>query len=152
MWFVLTLLPAERDIKVYRIAPVITDINDTWKGFGISDSAMLEQAYAEKIQLSDADIKLGKDLWRAYVSGDFDTLKTLSFTVSPTFKFLPEVCKAHIDRFTDGNQLNRPDRVLMELIDNTSGEFMEVFTDFSEREGIYGFGDLQVKAMYDRLI
>lgn len=152
MWFVMTLLPADRDIKVYRIAPVTTDINDTWKGFGISDAAMLERAYTNRIQLSVDDIKLGQDLWNVYSVSDFDKMKTLSFAASPAFKFLPEVCKAHIDRFTKENQLNRPERVLMELIDNSSGEFPEVFSAFNEREGIYGFGDLQVRAMYDRLI
>ncbi len=115
------------------------------------DATMLEQAYAEKIQLSDTDIKLGNDLWKAYAASDFDALKKLSFADSPTFKFLPEVCKAHIDRYAEENQLNRPERVLMELIDNSIGEFLEVFTVFIEREGIYGFGDLQVRIMYDRL-
>lgn len=152
MWFVMTLLPTDWEIKVYRVAPVITDINDTWKGFGISDAAMLEQAYTDRIQLSVEDIKLGQDLWNAYFASDFDKMKTLSFAASPAFKFLPEVCKAHIDRYAGENQLNRPQRVLRELIDNSSSEFTEVFTAFSEREGIYGFGDLQVRAMYDRLM
>ena len=71
---------------------------------------------------------------------------------SKAFKFLSEVCKAHIERFPEENQLSRPERVLLELIDQSNGDFAEVFAAFSEREGIYGFGDLQVKAMYDRLI
>lgn len=54
--------------------------------------------------------------------------------------------------FTGGEQLNRPERVVKEMIDNTSSEFADVFSAFSEKEGIYGFGDLQVRAMYDRLI
>ena len=152
MWFVMTLLPTDREIKVYRAAPVITDINDTWKGFGISDSAMLEQAYAEKIQLSDADIKLGISLWKAFSTNDFELMISLSNTDSRTFRFLPEVCQAHIERFPESNVLNRPERVITELINNTSGEFKDVFSAFSAREGIYGFGDLQVRSMYDRLM
>jgi hypothetical protein len=152
MWFVMTLLPAVSDIKVYRVAPVITDSNDTWKGFGISDAAMLERAYAEKIRLTDADVKLGMSLWKAFSTNDFDQLKSLSSTDSQTFRFLPEVCKAHIERFPEGTGLNRPERVITELINNTSGEFNDVFSAFSAREGIYGFGDLQVKSIYDRLM
>ena len=151
MWFVMTLLPTDPEIKVYRVAPVITDIKDTWKGFGISDSAMLQQAFAERQLLSADDLKLGKDLWKAYSVSDFNTLKTLSVTPSKVFNYLPEVCQAHIDRFTDGNQLNRPELVVKEMIAQTSGNFAELFSAFSAREGIYGFGDLQVKAMYDRL-
>jgi hypothetical protein len=29
-------------------------------------------------------------------------------------------------------------------------EFYEVFQVFSEKEGIYGFGDLQVKSIFER--
>jgi len=79
-------------------------------------------------------------------------LKDRAAAESKAFKFLPEVCKAHIERFPEGNQMSRPQRVLMELIDQSNGNFAEVFSAFSEREGIYGFGDLQVKAMYDKLI
>ncbi len=152
MWFVMTLLPTDPEIKVYRVAPVITDSNDTWKGFGISDAAMLEQAYAEKIQLSDADIKLGISLWKALSTNDFDKMKSLSYTDSQTFKFLTEVCQAHVARFPEGNVLNRPERVVKEMINHVNGEFAEVFSAFSAREGIYGFSDLQVRTMYDRLV
>jgi hypothetical protein len=31
-------------------------------------------------------------------------------------------------------------------------EFYEVFQEFSEKAGIYGFGDLQVKSIYERQI
>lgn len=152
MWFVMTLLPTDQEIKVYRVAPVITDIKDTWKGFGISDSAMLQQAYAERQLLSADDLKLGMDLWKAYSARNFDLLKALSHTPSKAFNYLPEVCQAHMDRFTDGDQLNRPERLVKEMIDHTSGDFVDVFSAFSNREGIYGFGDLQVKAMFDKLI
>jgi hypothetical protein len=131
---------------------VIRDSNDTWKGFGISDAAMLEQAYTERVMMSVDELNLGRDLWRAYSSMDFDTLQKLSHYPSTTFKFLPEVCQAHVERFTDGDQLNRPERLIKDIIDHTSRDFIEVFTAFSVREGIYGFGDLQVRAMYDKLI
>jgi hypothetical protein len=150
MWFVMTLLST--DIKVCRVSPVIKDSQDTWKGFGISDTAMLEQAYTERVLMSGDDMKLGRDLWKAYSAMDFESLQELSHQQSNSFKFLPEVCQAHIDRFTDGDRLNRPERVIMELINQTSGEFIEVYSAFSVREGIYGFGDLQVRTMYDRLI
>ena len=152
MWFVMSLL-YQHGIKrnISRVFPVVRDANDVWKGFGIADAAMLEQAFAQRMLLKDDDLKLGNDLWKAYCAHDFDALKELATSGSKAFKFLPEVCKAHIERFPEGNQMSRPQRVLMELIDQSNGEFAEVFSAFSEREGIYGFGDLQVRIMYDRL-
>lgn len=152
MWFVMSLLyqdGVKRNIS--RVFPVVHDANDVWKGFGIADAAMLEQAYAQRVLLTENDLKLGNDLWSAYSTYDLDTLKALSTIESDAFLFLPEVCKAHIERFPEGNQLSRPERVLLELIDQSNGDFAEVFAAFSEREGIYGFGDLQVRIMYDRL-
>ena len=152
MWFVMSLLYKD-GIKrnISRVFPVVHDANDVWKGFGVADATMLEQAFAHRIILKDDDLKLGNDLWKAYCAHDFDALKELATSGSKAFKFLPEVCKAHIERFPEGNQWSRPERVLLELIDQSNGDFAEVFAAFSEREGIYGFGDLQVRIMYDRL-
>ena len=152
MWFVMSLLHKD-GIKrnISRVFPVVHDTNDVWKGFGVADAAMLEQAFAQRVILTDDDLKLGNDLWKAYCAHDFNALKELAASESKAFKFLPEVCKAHIERFPEGNQLSRPERVLLELIDQSNGDFAEVFAAFSEREGIYGFGDLQVRIMYDRL-
>ncbi len=154
MWFVMSLLYKD-GIKrnISRAFPVVRDANDVWKGFGIADAAMLEQAFAQRVILTDDDLRLGNDLWKAYCAHDFNALKELAASESKAFKFLPEVCKAHIERFPEEeNQLNRPERVLVELIVQSNGDFAEVFAAFSQREGIYGFGDLQVRAMYDKLI
>jgi len=154
MWFVMSLLYQD-GIKrnISRVFPMIHDAGDTWKGFGVADAAMLEQAFTQRMLLKDDDLKLGNDLWKAYCAHDFDALKELAAAESKAFKFLPEVCKAHIERFPEEeNQMSRPERVLLELIDLSNGDFAEVFTAFSDREGIYGFGDLQVKTIYDHLI
>lgn len=44
-------------------------------------------------------------------------------------------------------------QALQQIIDELgTEEFTLVFREFCKREGIYGFGDLQVKRLYDELL
>jgi hypothetical protein len=152
MWFVLSMLAKRPTIKIYRILPLIKKKADTWKGFGIANAENLEQAYHSKIQLTAKDIDLGNNLWIAYQHGNTDQLQALSTTQSKCFEYLAEVCQAHIDRYPADKTLGRPDKVIKTIIETGLTAFEEVFLEFSEQEGIYGFGDLQVKTIYNRLI
>lgn len=150
MWFVLSLLKGQTQNKISRVFPIIDNNNDLWKGFGISDAQMLEQAYNSKIQFTDEDISLADNLWDAYKISDFKKLKELSRQHSQCFQYLNEVCQAHIDRFPTDNAMGRPDKTVKEIIENKSKDFQVVFSEFSAQQGIYGFGDLQLKHIYDR--
>lgn len=151
MWFIISLLVAQPTLKVFRIFPKINKLSDTWKGFGIATTETLEHAFQEKVLFQTSDIILGNNLWTAYKNHDFEKLTELSKIPSNCFQNLAEVCQSHIDRFPDNNSLGRPERVIKEIIDTKSADFEVVFAEFSNKEGIYGFGDLQVKSMLDRL-
>ncbi|MBK9331301.1 MAG: DUF1835 domain-containing protein [Ignavibacteria bacterium] len=152
MWFIISLLAVNPTHKIFRVFPVIENNDDIWKGFGNADIEKLEQAYNSKIQFGPEDIELGKNLWTAYKNSDLVKLKELSKTKSSCFKYLEEVCQAHIDRFPIDKSSGRPEKTIKEIIENTSGEFESVFSEFNRREGIYGLGDLQIKKIYDRLL
>lgn len=68
------------------------------------------------------------------------------------FPYLKEVCQAHIDRFSATNGKGRPERVVEELVEKHRDNFPAVFKAFFKREGIYGFGDAQVKKIYDKVL
>jgi hypothetical protein len=150
MWFVISILANQPALKIFRIFPVIENKADLWKGFGIASSEKLEQAFNSKIQFTPGNIELGKSLWTAFQKGDLNQLGKLSKSKSDCFEYLEEVCQAHIDRFPPDKSLGRPDKVIKEIIETTSKEFQTVFSEFSNREGIYGFGDLQIKNIYNR--
>ena len=152
MWFVLSLLSKYPTFKVFRVFPIITNKADIWKGFAESTPEALEQAYHSKIQFSPDDINLGKNLWSAYQNNDLDKLIALAKTPSDCLEYLEEVCQAHSDRFPLDQSLGRPEKVVLEILKTQSKDFQLVFTEFVKREGIYGFGDIQIKSMYDRLI
>jgi len=151
MWFVLSLLAENTSLQIYRVFPQILDPYEQWKGFGMSDASMLEDAYSAKVVFTPQDITLGTELWKAFQDNKFDVLLKLSKTHSHCFQYLEEVCKAHMERFLADGSLGRPERVLKEIMETKSRHFPEVFAEFSIQEGIYGFGDLQLKALYDKV-
>lgn len=151
MWFMLSLLSKQSKLRLFRVFPVIENDIDIWKGFGVATSEILEKAYAIKVAFQAQDIELGVNLWEAYQSQDFVKLKELSKQNSDCFQYLEEVCQAHIDRFPQDDSLSRPESVIKEIIETQSKDFQKVFAEFSAREGIYGFGDLQVKEVFERL-
>lgn len=150
MWFVISILANNSTLNIFRIFPKTESKADTWKGFGIANAEQLERAYFSKVQFKPKDIELGKYLWMAYQNSDLNGLKKLSKENSDCFEYLEEVVQAQIDRFPTGEAMSRPDKVVKAIIDNTSTEFQVVFSMFSDREGVYGFGDLQLKSIYDR--
>ena len=147
MWFMLTLLSKQVRLKLYRVFPIIAKKADEWKGFGNATSKKLEQAFASKIPFKPKDFDLGLNLWNAYQNGDLKKLKELSKEQSDCFNYLEEVCQAHIERFPLGNSLGRPEKVLKEIMKTKPNDFYSIFTKFSEQEGIYGFGDSQIKRL-----
>lgn len=150
MWFIISILAGNPTLKMYRVFPIIEKESDIWKGFGMANAANLEQAYSARIKFKAADIQLGENLWNAYKHNDLETLHRLAAYQSDCFEFLEEVCKAHIERFPRGNALGRPQKAIKEIIESKSNDFEAVFSAFLDKEGVYGFGDLQVKNIYDK--
>lgn len=152
MWYVLSLLEGRSGLTLYRIFPTIHYPVDQWKGFGISTHHMLEHAYASKVQFKPSDLQVGKKLWEAYLQADFEHLLEVAQSHSNCFQHLEEVCQAHCDRFPVDHSLGRPERMIKEIMKTKTLDFHEVFSEFTNRAGVYGFGDLQVKRIYDQQI
>jgi hypothetical protein len=130
------------------------DRNDKqfWNGFGPANSSQLQVCFADRIILSDADLQLGQQLWTGYKSNDLEELIRLAENQSPAFPYLQEVVKANVERFSKDGTEGRPERVLAEITKNISTDFHQVFKEFWKRESIYGFGDTQLKKLYDKVM
>jgi hypothetical protein len=155
MWFVISIinnLPIRK--KVYAVYTSYLDRTDKqfWNGFGRANSGELTICFANRIPLNDADLQVGRDLWTAYKSSNLRELSRLADNQSPAFPYIQEVVKAHIDRFPEDGAKGRPERVIEEIIQNGSEEFHKVFREFWNRESIYGFGDTQLKHLYDKVM
>jgi hypothetical protein len=138
MWFCLSLL-RQTKASVYRVAPVVRPEADVWKGFGKLSAEDLKKCFAARIKFTGDDIQLGAELWKAYQNADYEKLERLSAAESKCFPRLKEVCRAEIEKGF------RPQKVLREIIAGGTNDFAEIFPEFSNRAGVYGFGDAQVK-------
>lgn len=155
MWFVLSIidnLPISK--KVFAVYTVNLDKTSQhfWNGFGQANSNDLNNCFAKKIPFSMDDVKLGHSLWDAYKSANLETLTELSKVPSKAFPFLQEVIKAHVDRFPIDGTKGRPEKVIEEITKYISNDFQIVFKEFWKRESIYGFGDTQLKNLYDSVM
>jgi hypothetical protein len=143
MWFIINhLFELGLTKNLYRIFPKI--LYDRWGDYGRHTPDDFKELYVNRVHFPDNDIQLGRNLWNAYANADLHTLKQLSATPVNCFHDLAEVVQAHIDRFA---QPGRPEKVLQEIMASGKKDFKDIFSEFCKREGIYGFGDDQVKRM-----
>lgn len=155
MWFVISVinsLPIKK--KVFAVYTSHLDRNNKhfWNGFGPANSSQLQVCFADRIFLSNADLQLGQELWTAYKDNNFEELIRLAKNQSLSFPYLHEVVKAHIDRFPKDGTKGRPEKVIEDITKNVSTDFHKVFEEFWKRESIYGFGDIQLKSLYDKVM
>ena len=143
LWFCLSLL-GETEAEIYRVAPFAGNENDLWRGFGGLSAEDLEKCFEQRIRLTRDDIHFGKRLWKTFCAKD---LKNISnFETRETFPFLEKALQAA------GELESRPKEKVREIIEHGETDFGKVFQKFNETEAVYGFGDLQVKKIYDELI
>lgn len=155
MWFLLSIINSlSVKKKVYAVYTSYLDRNDKhfWNGFGQANSNQLQVCFANRILLNDADLRLGQKLWTAYKNNNFEELPRLAKRQSFAFPYLEEVVKAHVDRFPRDGSKGRPEKVIEDITNNISTDFNKVFSEFWNRESIYGFGDTQLKNLYDKVM
>lgn len=152
MWFVISLiqsLPVQKQIFV--VYPSHLSRNDIWKDFGKASPAQLVSCFDNRVLFTDTDLQLATELWEAYKNNDFTSLSRLSKQPSACFPYLEEVCQAHIDRFPAEGGKSRPERAIEALLADAPADFPAVFVEFFRQQGVYGFGDQQVKRIYDKV-
>lgn len=152
LWFILSLLADKPGLRVFRLFPSEAPSENRWRGFADASPEELEQAYRTKVLFSNQGMNLGKSLWEAYRKQDWDALKNLSIRPSSCFRNLEEICQAQLDRFPTHQLLGRPEQLIQEILASGIKDFPSLFAEFSKRAGIYGFGDLQVKELFDYLV
>ncbi len=145
MLFVIAYVGQKTPPEMYRVFPVAD--NQLWSGFGNADEKELMNCFQNSIWLDTEDVELAKQLWESYCKNDREKLRSLSFSRSDAFRFLPEVIEAHFQRNPIEGGLGRPHLSLVEILKHGKTNFYEIYEDFWRREAIYGFGDMQVYNM-----
>lgn len=152
MWFMVHELEEQGfSGPLYRIFPAGAANGDTWANFSTMEESEFLVAYGNRIAFTPADREIVERLWSAFANDAFTTLQQLAGSQSHVLQGLPEVVQAHLDRKPDANGLGRPERTLKEIQATGISAFEDVLREFTRREPIYGFGDLQVKEILERL-
>ena len=145
MWFILSLLAKVPLKNVFRVEPGVRE--SIWSGFGNHDVEQLRKCFENRTRFTFDEVQLGVGLWHAYKTGDLNHLEKLSAQNSKCFPYLREACSAEIDR----KKNNRPQQTLRNILNRGKKDFAEIFKEFTAAEGVYGFGDLQVKLMLNQI-
>ena len=155
MWFVISIINMlSIKKKVYAVYTSYLDRTSKqfWSGFGSANSAELVICFDNRTTLNVVDLQFGQELWTAYKSGNTEKLIRLAKNRSSSFPYLQEVVKAQVDRFPLDGTKGRPEKVLEEIIKDISTDFHKVCIEFWNRESVYGFGDIQIKHIYDKVM
>ena len=149
-WFVIHLLADYTTVdNIYLVRPN--------EGNEYSFAAMSEQELIEALQnrqkLSSGHKKILAKLWPLYQKQDYKQMHIIADTLNSVMPFLIPAIEAQERRTPDESGLGYPERQLLAIMnDLESTDFPTVFRAFSAQEGIYSFGDLQAKQMFDQLI
>ncbi len=139
-WCIINFINPQHE--VFLVSPIV----DSWNGFGHLSHIELMQSLENKTKITQVDKNAISELWKGFQSSDWEKMKLNARKLSHLIPSIEEVINAHIERFPSENSLGRPEQSLQEIInsqENTS--FESIFKRFSEKEGIYGFGDVQVR-------
>lgn len=120
-----------------------------WNGFGTVNAATYSACVAGKQHFDRDGFRLGIELWDAYSHGKWAQLKKLSSMPSPYFPRLAEVVQAQLDRLTP---MPRPEAILRNLWQEGLRNFEPACREFQRRAGVYGFGDAQLKPIWEQLL
>lgn len=146
-WFVTSLLKDKEDVTVYLVRPS----HHTQYGFGGLSEQELIEAFDKRVILSD--VTSISRLWDYYQANDLVGLAHQAKQLEDLYTFIAEAVQAHIDRIPSPDNLGRPTETIKQLIKQYgSDDFGIVFKAFCERESIYGYGDLQVKRIFDAVL
>ena len=147
-WFVCWLIHQyTNEVEVFLIRPE----GALQYGFGGLGQAALKEAYHNRQAITDvASIAA---LWIFYCNGDTQSLLESGKKLERTYPFILPAIEAHLERLPSKDSPGRPVTSLKAIInDLNTTEFGPVFRAFNERESIYGYGDLQVKHLFDKII
>ncbi|MFV0388443.1 MAG: hypothetical protein ACK5NT_06795 [Pyrinomonadaceae bacterium] len=145
LWFAVAYLYKNaREIAI--VYPPQELLKTKWDGFAAISGREVLKCLDSKIVLSDVDCALAEKLWSAFRTKDFAALAELSELNTNAFPTLKEVSEALIEIDV------LPQKIVAEIISSGTTEFHEVFKQFSARAPVYGFGDTQVRVIFDRMV
>ena len=143
MWFCLSLVEPT-GAAIYRVEPIGLEAANRWDGFAKFTADDLKAAFELRTKFSSEEVALGATLWNAYRRKNYAELRAAAQGEWPCFPYLAEVVAAAAE------QDIRPLEVVSEIQAGGEADFGEIFKEFRQRAGVYGYGDVQVRRLLDQ--
>lgn len=147
LWFICHLL---KEINYQGELYLVSPNHEKWTGFGSMKKSDFLTAYDQKKRLEKEYLTLLSETWLAYSTSNTSLLASYKKELLVLNPMIEEVIKAEVERKVVGDE-SRPIKTVTQILGDNK-EFREVFRKFCEIEGVYGFGDLQVKKIYDEIM
>jgi hypothetical protein len=146
LWYVLHQLADYSNLSLYLVRPT----SKCPYSFGCYHSDGLIQLFEQAVPVSH--ISELANLWNCYQHEDWTQLKSSAATLADTYPFITPAVTAQIERIPNQHSEGRPIETLKKIVAEIgSDSFKDIFIAFSEKEAIYGMGDLQVRNMLHEL-
>ena len=145
LWFTVWLL-RNTEARFSIAYPMLKEGDSRWKGFSSLTSEELQESFKSRVKMSHDDEFLAIGLWESFQKRDFKNLADLSDLETPAFPTLKPVVEAACEIEV------RPMSSLDKIIEGGKTKFGDAFQEFCETEAVYGFGDLQVKRIFDEIV
>jgi len=145
LWFSIWMI-RNTDARFTIAYPKRDEGDSVFKNWSELTENELKESFEQRVKLNHDDVYLAVQLWEAFQKGDSETLAKLAETKSDSFPTLETVGKALSEIKT------RPKKVVAKLYEEGHTEFGDLFREFCKSEPVYGFGDAQVKKLYDEVV
>ena len=147
LWFVVHLLKAHKG-HLYLVSPT----TDLIEGFGGMNIDQLRSAYRNAKPLTANERHVLADMWKLYQKKNTAEALTLSQQTSPELPFLYPAVLAWKESIPKGDYPGRPKAALKEISAQLgTDDFGKIFRAFHVKHAIYGYGDLQVKRLWEEI-
>ncbi|MFY9243654.1 MAG: DUF1835 domain-containing protein [Polaribacter sp.] len=148
-WFIAHLL----NIKGYNGSIfLIRPYSNIQFGFGGMDEKDFSKAYKEKVNINLFELHVISKLWTCYQKKNHKSMFSFGKGLENKYPFILNAIKVNHERQPINNTLGRPMESIIKIMNNLkSDDFDTVFKYFNKEESIYGFGDLQVKRLFNKV-
>lgn len=149
LWFVFHLL--NKSGKSYSVNLVRPNEKNRYNFGGMSQSELIE-AFQNKTKIEEYEYIEFAKFWNLYQEKNIDKMLKIATKLNDKYSFILPAVIAFSELIPQNGRLSKPEQTLIQIKHelNTT-EFEPVFKEFCKREAIYGFGDLQVKRILDKL-
>lgn len=118
--------------------------------FGLLSKEALTAVFEDRLPVNIAKIAL---LWQTYSVNDSDELIRLVEGIAGLSQYIIPAAIAYRDMNTSTIEKSRPYLSLLAITKTLkTTHFGKVFMMFCKKEAVYGFGDLQVKRIFDQVV